>query len=317
MSENQQQQIDLYLYGEMAYADRDAFEAQIRDSDDLAQAVEVQREFLRAMNEREPAEVSEALLAECRHDLMREVYREKQGQERHRAPSPATATGWWARFIEGLNGMHVAWQPTAAIALLALGFWGGRMAPNVLTGGGGANTAGFVGEASDPVGGDVRSVEFSPESGGVEIVLEQRRTIRGNPDDPLIRGLLISNVQSPNSGVRLETLEALEPRAADQEIRGALIQVMLRDENPGVRLKALEMLAEHRAQPEVRDALVESLRQDPNAGMRVQAVDLLTDTADRDMVGTLQELVRDEQDNYVRYKVERLLHDMSASVDLY
>lgn len=313
MSESREQQIDLYLYGEMAYADRDAFEAEIGGSEELAQQVETQRKFLRAMNEREPAEVSEALLAECRHDLMREVYRERQGV----SASAAAGPGWWARFIEGLNGMRVAWQPTAAVALLALGFWGGRMAPGVLTGAGGSNQAGFVGEASDPVGGDVRSVEFSPESGGVEIVLEQRRTIRGNPDDPLIRGLLISNVQSPNSGVRLETLEALQPRTEDSDIRTALISVMLGDDNPGVRLKALEMLAAHRAQPEVRDALVESLRRDPNAGMRVQAVDLLTDAADREMVGTLQELVRDEQDNYVRYKVERLLHDMSASVDLY
>lgn len=313
MSESREQQIDLYLYGEMTYADRDAFEAEIGRSEELARAVETQRGFLRAMNEREPAEVSEALLAECRHDLMREVYR-----ERHGGPaSVAAGSGWWARFIQGLNGMQVAWQPTAAVALLALGFWGGRMAPGVLTGNGGTNQAGFVNEASDPVGGDVRSVEFSPESGGVEIVLEQRRTIRGNPDDPLIRGLLISNVQSPNSGVRLETLEALQPRTNDSDIRSALISVMLGDQNPGVRLKALEMLAAHRAQPEVRDALVESLRRDPNAGMRVQAVDLLTDSADREMVGTLQELVRDEQDSYVRYKVERLLHDMSASVDLY
>jgi len=313
MSETREQQIDLYLYGEMPYADRDAFEAEIGGSEELAQQVETQRKFLRAMNEREPAEVSEALLAECRHDLMREIYRERQGVPAAAAAGP----GWWARFIEGLNGMRVAWQPTAAVALLALGFWGGRMAPGVLTGVGGSNQASFVGEASDPVGGDVRSVEFSPESGGVEIVLEQRRTIRGNPDDPLIRGLLISNVQSPNSGVRLETLEALQPRTEDSDIRTALISVMLGDDNPGVRLKALEMLAAHRAQPEVRDALVESLRRDPNAGMRVQAVDLLTDAADREMVGTLQELVRDEQDNYVRYKVERLLHDMSASVDLY
>lgn len=314
MNETFEDKISLYVYGELEGSELNRFEAEIEENPKLRDAVERERKFLRSLDHRPVVDVSETLLAESRHDLMRQVYRE----ERKTAP-PAGDPGqnWFSSFMESLSGMRVAWQPTAAVALLVLGFWGGRITPNLFNGTAAPATqqAGlFTGE---PQLGAVESVNFDRQQGEVEIVVQQQRTIRGAAHDPLIRGLLISNVRSPSSSVRLETVEALRPRGEDDEIRGALIQAMLEDPNPGVRLKALEALSEHGRQEDVRLALVEALRTDQNPGVRVQAVDLLTANPDRAIVGDLQEVVRQEPNTYVRLQCQKILQDLNASVDLY
>jgi HEAT repeat protein len=143
-----------------------------------------------------------------------------------------------------------------------------------------------------------------------------RRTIRGSSQDPNIRGLLISTVKDyPNSGVRMESLDALTLRASDHEVRGALLATMIEDPNPGVRLKALEALKPHHDYPDVRQGLVRILQQDDNPGMRVQAIELLTEKPDRELVGVLQTLVEGEPNNYVRLRMQRTLQDLNASVN--
>jgi hypothetical protein len=304
-------EISLYLYGELDAEERAAFEARLEASEPMRAALETEQRFLETLSRREPLDVSEAMLAECRHDVMRTIY--------HSQRSPSTFASWWAGFTDGLAGMKIAWQPTAALALLALGFWGGRMTQLSLSPGSGAAGAQQSGLATlEPDAfTDVQSVGLNPEKGDIEIVVEQRRTIRGAVSDPHIRGLLISTVRGANSALRLETLEALQRRGGDEEMRGALVTAMLEDNNPGVRLKALDMLSSHSDDPDVRAALLESLRRDNNTGMRVQAIDLLTANPDRELVGALQDLIRNEPNNYVRMQCQKALIALNASVDLY
>lgn len=311
MDDDIRDRISLYLYGELSVEDRQRFEQEMEASPDLAAEVEAERAFFAVMETRPEAQLPAGLLAECRHDLMREVYRDAHGA----AAAEPKRTGWFESWMAGLAGMRIAWQPTAALALLALGFWGGRATQQALSGS--ADPRPSQAAIAGPDLGAVESIDFDAAAGNVEIVLQAERTLRGAPNDPVIRGLLISNVRSPNSGVRMETVEALRPRSEDEEIRQALIQAMLEDPNPGVRLKALDALAEHGRRQDVRQALVEALRSDQNTGVRVQAVDLLTAHPDREIVGDLQQLVLDEPNPYVRLQCQRILQELNASVGQY
>jgi len=318
MKDDLRDRISLYLYNELGDEEREALETELESNPELARAVESERRFLQALNQRTDHDAPHALLVECRHDLMRSVYR--LGNQPH--------TGWdigvWlARFPASLRSLRLAWQPTAALALLVVGFFAGRNADRVPQQlGGSAPNGSSVTEAS-LIGSsgslrDIQSVQVDPENGSIEIVIEEvtRRTIRGSSQDPNIRSLLITTVQDyPNSGVRLESLDALTPRAADREVRGALVATMVEDDNPGVRLKALEALKPHHDDPEVRQGLVRILQQDDNPGMRVQAIELLTENPDRDLVEVMQNLVGQESNNYVRLRMLRTLHDLNASVD--
>jgi hypothetical protein len=317
MKDDLRDRISLYLYNELEDADREAFEAELETNAELAQTVENEQRFLQKVSQRPALEAPHALLAECRHDLMRSVYRLENQPRR-----AWDFGGWLAGLPASLQSLRVAWLPTAALALLAVGFYAGRNAERLPDFEQPGSLSQPVAEASlIGTGGslrDVQSVEVDPQSGQVEIVLEEvtRRTIRGSSQDPNIRGLLISTVRDyPNSGVRMESLDALTLRASDQEVRSALLATMIEDTNPGVRLKALEALKPHHDHPEVRQGLVRILQQDENPGMRVQAIELLTEKPDRELVGVLQTLVEGEPNNYVRLRMQRTLQDLNASVN--
>ena len=216
--------------------------------------------------------------------------------------------------------MRVAWQPTAAMALLAVGFYAGRFVEPASTRDIQAIGSGTQQSSMAPIAafGDIQSVTLNRGQDEVEIVVEEmtRRTIRGAPGDPRIRSLLISTVREyPSSGVRLDTLDILSAGAGDREVRGALRELMIGDRNPGVRQQAFEALKPHRGDPDTRQAFVEVLLHDDNPGMRVQAIDILTENPDRDLVGLLQGLVERDQNSYIRLRSRRVLHDLNASVD--
>ena len=183
----------------------------------------------------------------------------------------------------------------------------------------------------DPGAQRVRSVEPGP-NGGVQIVLDEtrQRTVSGGLDDQNIRVLLLSAAKDPSDpGLRYETVGILNDRAQAAEVRDTLIYALEHDENAGVRLKAMDGLKPFVRQPEVRKALSGVLLSDGNPGMRTQAIDLLTqgvgegtgnttgNALDRDMIGTLQELMNRENNAYVRQRGERVLQLVNASRDTY
>lgn len=308
----------LYLYNELTEPERNELEAEFERSPELRQALAAEERFLQAFDERSPVEAPDTLLAECRQDLLRTVRRE----ERQRSATSGLPA--WAARLPLPGG---AWLPAAAAALLVLGFFSGRLTQSLFTPGETSVVASgqavptparSVSLGSEPQSIlDVDSVAFDAMGGGVEIVIEERRTIRGSAEDPRIRGLLLSSIRSPEAGTRLESVEALRERGGDVDIQRTLIHALLADENPGVRLKALEALAPHHQDAAVRAALIDAVKNDANVGVRVQAIDLLTQSPDRRLVGVLQELVSDEQNPYVRLRSQQMLHQMNASVDLY
>jgi hypothetical protein len=164
---------------------------------------------------------------------------------------------------------------------------------------------------------DVRSISTGPGSSSVEIVVEERRTIRGDANDPHIQALLIAMSRSSNSGRRLDMIDLLRHRADDPLVRGALVKAMLEDGNDGARLKALEALEPYKQDMDVRRALMTALRNDSNPGMRVNAIELLTAHPDRELVEVLQEVVRYEPNTYVRLRSEQTLAELNASIGLY
>ena len=309
-----QSRISLYLYGDLKAEENDALEDHLDQCGDCTRALEDERSFFALLDERKPVEAPPSLLAECRHDLMRNVYRSE--------PHHAGVRGWWDGLQRSLAGTRLVWQPTTALAVAALAFYAGRATqsapgePRTWFSSPAAQEASLNPADTSLTG--IESVAIDSLEGNVHIVVEEisRRTISGSLRDPHIRGLLLSAVRTaPNSGVRLDRLDVLTHRTEDLDVRRMLIDSMIEDSNAGIRFKAFDALKAHKQDPEVRRAMVEVLRRDGNPGMRVQAIELLTETPDRDLVGVLQELVETEANQYVRLRSEQTLQELNASVD--
>ena len=302
-------QLGMLLYGELSFDEEEAVDAHLESCAECRTALERERE-LHAAFDRAEIEPPASVLWAARRDLQQSIAAEH---------APAHRVSWWDRFLD------TAWlKPVGGLALLTIGFMAARVAPGL-----GFGVTGM--SLMDPGAQRVRSVEPGP-NGGVQIVLDEtrQRTVSGGLDDQNIRVLLLSAAKDPSDpGLRYETVGILNDRAQAAEVRDTLIYALEHDENAGVRLKAMDGLKPFVRQPEVRKALSGVLLSDGNPGMRTQAIDLLTQgvgettgntTAnglDRDIIGTLQELMNRENNAYVRQRGERVLQLVNASQETY
>ncbi len=274
-------EIPLYSYGEVSSEIEEKIESHLADCAACRAELESHRRFLSVMDGRD-SEVDTALLVACRSDL-----------RTHLTPEPKRS--FWNRQIRFS-------VPVGAMALVALGFFGGRLLP----------------DTSEPLFSSVRSVESA--AGRVNIAVDEtrRHMVSGMAQDPSIEKLLLNAIrEESNPGIRVESISVLRNNADSEEIRKALVEALTHDPNAGVRLKALEGLKSYAGDPIVRRTLANVLLKDDNPGVRVQAIDLLTAQHDDSIVGTLQDAVRKEDNSYVRTHCGRLLEEMKASVGTY
>lgn len=296
--------IPLYHYGELAPDAEEGVEDHVESCASCRAALAGQKAFAAALGQRDAAPPPE-LLTQCRHELVRAVYREQAPAARRNASDP------WGLFREAFRsmlhpGIRFA-QPTGAVALLALGFFAARFIP-------------FRSQPDAVTDGaivsSIRSVQ-PDNTGRVQIALDEthRRVITGRLEDQNIRRLLLAAArEQDNPGVRVESVQLLKDQTSSAETRGVLLEAVMHDPNPGVRLKALEGLKSFSTDPQVRHTLEQVLLKDQNAGVRIQVIDLLIAHQDAATVGVLQTLVGKEDNNYVRMRCQNALRDMNASV---
>ena len=308
----------MLLYGELSFDEEETVELHLEGCGDCRTALEQERELSLAFD-KVAVEPSPALLRECREGLAARLRSET-------APAPARVeeprVGWWDRFIELMTMPSNMLRPAGAVALIAVGFLGARIVPGFSEGGSfGAMSLADVGSSR------VRSVEPSSD-GGIRIVLDEtrQRTVNGRMDDEAIRELLLAAAKDPSDGLRGDTVALLTTRAETVDVRNALVYTVRNDQNAGVRLKALDGLKPFIAETDVRSALADVLSGDSNPAMRGRAIDLLVQslddsekpTADRRMIGVLQELISREGENaYMRQLCERALELVRASSEVY
>jgi hypothetical protein len=305
--------IPLYFYGELPPEEEDRLEQHLDTCQACASQAESQRALSAALDRR-AMQPSAALLAECRHDLMRAVYR-------HEAPvlrSPQPPRGGLHNsfsFAAWLPSLGPWRMPLGASALLALGFVAAR-----LTAPGAAGPFTTAALTPDNAILSVRSVQPAREgaqAGEVQIVLDEtrRRVISGQLNDTNIQRLMLAAAHDENNpGMRWESVDLLKSHSDSSQVRELLLNRVAEDPNPGVRLKALDGLKTYTGDPEVRKVLAEVLENDDNPGVRIAVVDALTAHADDNMVGLLQGVVEKEDNTYVRNRCVKALQDMNASV---
>jgi len=301
-----QGQLALLLYGELMFDEEERVENHLDSCAECRAALQRERALHAVISSAEIGP-SPLLLRECREDLHARVMEEP----------PLVRTGWWEWFTDTLArrpaGMFL--RPAGALALIAVGFFGGR-----------AGSFQAMGLA-EPEASRVRNVEPASD-GRVQIVLDEtrQRVISGRLDDAKIRGLLLSAAKDPSDpGLRVETVDILNTRAQSAEVRDALIYALRHDQNAGVRLKAMEGLKPFTREADVRSAMSQVLLNDENPGLRTQAIDWLTGgsvadqpAADPQIINTLQELMqRGEPQDYVRERSRRALETMKASAEAY
>lgn len=307
--EDVRRSIPFVYYGEVSFDEEEAVHSHIAECPPCRAEFERETALHRALEDRE-LDPSPFALRDCRDRFAAALESERVRRSPYRS--------WWAGLKSAFSApsfVPAFAKPFGAVALIAFGFLGARIAPlgEMM----GIQSAGLL----DPSASRVRFVEAGPR-GGVQVVVDEtrQRVISGQFEDAHIRALLLSAAKDPSDpGLRGESVEILKSRPESDEVRNALLYALQHDGNDGVRMKALEGLKPYATLPDVRKALSQVLLTDANPGLRIQAVDLLTKNSNEEhVVGVLQELMRKGEENgYVKMQCERALRQMKASVETY
>lgn len=292
----------LAAYGELSFEEEEALESHVAECAEC-RAERARQEKVDFLLEAGEAEIPAGLLARSRREF-------SAGLEAERKLERRPWHDFWRRWV-----VHPPmWlRPVGALAMLAAGFFGARMAPTTPVLG---PVAGLVSDASPVLSTRVRLVN-PDESGRVKLLLEEtrQRELSGELDDSEIRRLVLAAAADPGDpGLRVESIDLLKSHTSNDEVRKALLNALQGDPNSGVRLKAIEGLRAYGRDPETRRVLAAVLLNDDNPGVRTQAIDLLVQSKEPDVAGVLQELLRREDNNYVRARSRRALSEMKASV---
>lgn len=291
------QNLTLYIYGELDFNEEDVLEQHLDSCATCRTALEQER-MLHQTLEHQQLQPSPELLQACRRELHSRI-----------AVDAEASRPLWRKVIDWSRGLIPApaiLRPIGAFALVAMGFFGGKLweATRGLT---------------EPSVLRVRNFTPSPE-GGVKLVVEEvrQRTMSGRLDDDRIQRMLLSAATDPSdAGLRARTMEVLKDSCERADVRQALLQALRSDPNAGVRLKALEGLKPFNRDPETRRILSSVLLADDNPGIRTMAIDLLADNMETDVIGTLQELMMRESNPYIRQKSLKALRERNASVETF
>ena len=296
-------QAGLLVYGELSMQEEERVEAHAAECADCAAAIATQRRVHALVDDAAGLEPPVNLLVDSRRSLRLSLERERQRQQ-----------SVWGKLSDFFAADAWIWKPVAAMALVTLGFAGAKW----------QTQREITQQMAAAPAGELRLVRATAD-GQVEIAYEtaQRRVVRGHKDDAAIRGLMLRVAQeSDDSANRARTVEALRSQPQTAEVQEALMSVAQRDPSAQVRSKAVTALREYAGEMTTRRGLVEVLRRDTDNGVRSQAIDMIAlHTApsrfDAEMIGGLQEMMRREDQGYVRQRCERVLTLVKASPGIY
>ncbi len=302
-----QLRLSLYLYGELDFATEEALENHLSGCAFCQQALAREKTWHTAASS-EYRDVPLDLLARCRQDLRNKVSSESSSKRK---------TWSWPA---ALRISPTPWSYRLAVAsfLVFFGFAGGRLLEHFK----------FSGNTDLIPAGLLPSThirDIQPDGDGrVRILLDQinQREVVGNPQDQDVkRWLLVATQDIADPGIRVDSVEMLGQQDG-ADVRDALLDRIQHDPNAAVRLKALESVRRFAGDPATRNVLRSALEHDVDPAVRSEAIDILAPIDQRpqlspELAATLQNLVRSENDDYVRERCLQLLRAINAPLDIY
>lgn len=297
-----QQNVTLYVYDELADDARHELEQHLYRCPNCTAELGAMREFKQNLGAYPQLEVSPNLLTSARMDLQEALEGVQQ------------ASGWRRFLFDPTVWLRqMKFSPALAAVLLIVGFGGGIATMYQVNSEkpGGTNNGTNSGIQQEAAISGVKTITQSPNG---QVQIQYDRTLpgsaQGSLDDPKVEQLLLLAARdNVNSGVRMDSIDLLKKKQADPQVRETLIFALRYDTNPGVRLKALEGLGDSvKDDIRVRNAVLEALLNDNNPGVRTGALHALEAVkADTSVRAALQQLAKDDPNQYIRSESRRVL----------
>jgi hypothetical protein len=316
-------QIMLYATDELEGAEKDAFEDHLDQCKKCMVALDAEKRMLELLTSQKRPEPTPALLSSCRNRLEDAI-----DEIDHRS--------LFTRWTEAIFPAHwLALHPAASAALLILiGFSAGAFLPwrAHQAGPSSTNQANLLSpllNEQELNSANVSGINWTPTQGNqppqivVQLMTEKPMVVQGTVDNSNVKDVLmyvLHNNRRFGPDVRINAVELLKNRANDAQVQQALCQAARNDRNPAVRLMALDALGKVSPDPVVMQTMLSALVNDTNSGVRIAAMNSLGSFSSRggllsdpQAVKTLQELMKNDRNRYIRLRSAAALLQAAAS----
>jgi len=306
--------IRLSLYGELTNEEQSVLELHLKDCDECRNELEQQRNLLSLISPKKD-KVDDNLLMEARAQLRGAIRNERQRK------------GYLDNVVQFLNDFITI--PFRAVlsgaALLVVGFFVGYLfygsstiSPNILPE---KTNNQFPVFQDDVTISNISFIDSDPSDGEVEFTFVAMKPVylKGRVDDPKIQSILTySMLNEQNPGSRFNSINAMyseKPMKFDEDVKDALITVVMTDENPGVRREALKLMKKLPYDEDVKRAFIYVLTTDTSSGLRIEAINALVDagkkgiTLDKNEIDLFKQKLQTDDNSYIRYRTKTILQE--------
>jgi hypothetical protein len=306
--------IRLSLYGELTNEEQSVLESHLKECDECKNELEQQRNLLSLISDKKN-EVDDKLLMEARAQLRGAIRNERQRK------------GYLDNVVQYLNNfITIPFRIVlSGAALLVVGFFAGYL---------------FYGSSSietiiipdktnnqfplfqdDVTISNISFIDSDPSDGEVEFTFVAMKPVylKGRVDDPKIQSILTySMLNEQNPGSRFNSINAMyseKPIKFDEDVKDALITVVMTDENPGVRREALKLMKKLPYDVDVKRAFIYVLTTDTSSGLRIEAINALVDagkngiTLDKNEIDLFKQKLQTDDNSYIRYRTKTILQE--------
>ena len=128
---------------------------------------------------------------------------------------------------------------------------------------------------------NLRFIDSDASDGEVEFTFQASRPVRlrGKVNDPQIQSVLTyAMLNEQNPGSRLNSINAMDTEVHmkyDQDVKNALVTVVMTDKNSGVRREALKLISKFPYDESVKQTFLYVITKDTVSGLRIEALNSL------------------------------------------
>jgi len=168
---------------------------------------------------------------------------------------------------------------------------------------------------------NVRFIDSDASDGEVEFTFQASRPVRlkGSINDQQIQSVLTyAMLNEQNPGSRLNSINAMDaetPVQYDNDVKNALITVIMTDENPGVRREALKLMSKFPYDETVKQTLLYVITNDTVSGLRIEALNSLIEAGsqgyklNQDDLNLFRQKLQQDENPYIKLRSRTILQE--------
>ena len=307
--------IQLSFYGELSSKDQDDLNEHLKNCMECREELENQKNLLALLSENKSTKINDEILSSARYQLRGALRMEKD-----KLSIPDELLQKLAGLFSTPARLAFSFSTVMLIGILIGSlFLGQKDVTEIITTTGNSDITELSGD--DVKISNLRFIDSDPSDGEIEFTFEAVKPVyvKGKINDPKIQSILTySMLNESNPGSRLNSINAMyteQPLSFDNDVKDAIITVVMTDENPGIRREALKLMKKIAYDEEIKQAYLFVLTSDSSSGLRIEALNALIEGSKKgnrfsdSELDLLKQNYKQDDNNYIKLKTRTILQE--------